>query len=100
MQYIDLCRLVNGSKFVEHLTLKNLKINSFREDGEVGKVQKEKKQSSYLVLLFTVTFILQKPITKTKVLPNWKALINFLSHNFVILKLQIEIYFAITYKKM
>ena len=88
MQYIDLCRLVNGSKFVEHLTLKNLKINSFR-DGEVGKVQKEKKQSSYLVLLFTVTFILQKPITKTKVLPSWKALINFLFHNFVI-----------TYKKM
>ena len=86
---------------MEHLTLKNLKINSFREDGEVGKVQKEKKtQSSYLVLSFTVTFILQKPITKTKVLPSWKALINFLSHNFVIVKLQIEIYFAITYKKV
>ena len=64
MQYMDLCQLVNAIESVEHLALKNLKINSFREDSEAGNVQKEKKQLPYLVLLFIVTFILQKAVTK------------------------------------
>ena len=43
MQYMDLYQLINAIESVEHLTLKNLKLNLFREDGEAGKVQKEKK---------------------------------------------------------
>ena len=72
---IDLCQLINAVESVEHLALKNLKINSFREDSEVGKVQKEKKQLSYLVLLFIVTFILQEAVSKNICeLLKWKAL--------------------------
>ena len=61
MQYMDSSQLINAMQFVEHQALENLRINSFREDCEAGKVQKkekEKKQLSYLVLLFIVTFIL------------------------------------------
>ena len=63
MQYMDLWQLINAVESAEHLALKNLRIKSLREDGEAGKAQKEKKQLSYLVLLFIITFILQKAIT-------------------------------------
>ena len=43
MQYVDLCQLMNTIESDEQLTLEHLKIISFREDGEAGKVQKEKK---------------------------------------------------------
>ena len=62
---------------------KNLKMNSFKEDGEAGKVQKEKKDLSYLVLSFIATFILQKATTKNICeLLRWKALNNCFSHKF------------------
>ena len=64
MQYMDLWQLINAIESAEHLALNNLRIKSFRDDGEVGKVQKEKKQLPYLVLLFIVTFILRKAITE------------------------------------
>ena len=88
---MGLCRLSNPIGSIEHLALKNLKENSFRKDGEVGKVQKEKKNSclcSLLVLLFNVTFILQKAIIENicKLL-RWKALKNVLSHDFAAPKL-------------
>ena len=84
---MDLCQPINVIEFIEHLALKNWNINLFREDGEVGKVQKEKKQLSYLVLLFIITFMLQKAITKDICeLLRWKALKNFLSLNFATLK--------------
>ena len=68
MQYTDSCQLIIAIQFVEHQNLKNLKIFSFREDGEGSKVQKEKKQLSYLLLIFIANFILQtKNIRVTKV---------------------------------
>ena len=39
MKYNDLCKLINVMESAEHLTLKNSKINSFREDGEVSKAK-------------------------------------------------------------
>ena len=84
---MDLCQLINAIESVERLALKNLKINSFREDGEADKIQKEKKQLSYLVLLFIATFILQKAVAKIICeLLRSKALKNVLSHNFATLK--------------
>ena len=60
-----------------------MKINEFREDGEAGKVQKEKKDLSHLVLLFIATFILQKVTIKNICeLLRGKALKNCFSHNF------------------
>ena len=64
----DLCQLINAIESAEYFTLKILKINWFREDGEVGKVRKEEKNS----------FILQKAITKNICdLLKWKSLKNF-----------------------
>ena len=48
MKYMDLCQLINATKPAEQFALKNLKISSFREDGEAGKLQKEKK-TAYLI---------------------------------------------------
>ena len=42
MQYIDLCQLITAVESVEHLALKNLKINLSREDSKAGKIQNSK----------------------------------------------------------
>ena len=85
---MDLCQLINAVKPAEHLALKNMKKNSFREYVKAGKMQKEKKELFHLVPLFIVTFILHKAITKDICeLVRLKALKTFLSHNFATLKL-------------
>ena len=62
MKYMDLCQLINATEPAEQFALKNLKISSFREDGERVSYKKRKKQ--LILSVIDCHFILQNAITK------------------------------------